>query len=99
MKKKKILVSLLCIGAVLGVASCKTPEVTPTPETPPVTETPVTPTPTPAVVKYTVTFNSNGGSAINSVEVEENKKVTAPAAPTKEGYNFVGWFSDEALTK
>ena len=101
MKKKKILVSLLCIGAVLGVASCNTPEVTPTPETPPVTETPVTPTPTPtpAVVKYTVTFNSNGGSAINSVEVEENKKVTAPAAPTKEGYNFVGWFSDEALTK
>lgn len=99
MKKKKILVSLLCIGAVLGVASCKTPEVTPTPETPPVTETPVTPTPTPAVVKYTVTFNSNGGSAINSVEVEENKKVTAPTVPTKEGYNFVGWFSDEALTK
>ena len=100
MSKKRILVSLLCLGAVLGVASCGTPEVTPTPTpTPPVTETPVTPTPTPEVVKYTVTFNSNGGSAVASAEVEQNKKVSAPANPTKEGYTFVGWFSDEALTK
>lgn len=99
MSKKRILVSLLCLGAVLGVASCGTPEVTPTPTpTPPVTETPVTPTPTPEVVKYTVTFNSNGGSAVASAEVEQNKKVSAPANPTKEGYTFVGWFSDETLT-
>ena len=98
MSKKRILVSLLCLGAVLGVAACeKTPPVV-TP-TPPVTETPVTPTPTPEVVKYTVTFNSNGGSAVASAEVEQNKKVSAPANPTKEGYTFVGWFSDEALTK
>jgi len=41
---------------------------------------------------YTVTFNSNGGSSILSQLVEENNKARKPDSPTKEGYNFNGWY-------
>ena len=42
-------------------------------------------------VKYTVTFNTDGGSEITSKEINEGEKVTKPADPTKEGYKFVKW--------
>ena len=41
---------------------------------------------------YTVTFNSDGGSEVKSKRVEENGSVIEPAAPTKEGYTFIGWY-------
>ena len=41
--------------------------------------------------KYTVSFNSNGGTAVNSQVVTEGGKASKPANPTKEGYNFSGW--------
>ena len=47
---------------------------------------------------YTVTFNSNGGSAIDSQKVQCNSVATAPAKPVKPGYSFYGWDSDSALT-
>ena len=50
-----------------------------------------------AVPKYTVTFNSNGGSAVAAVQVESGKALAAPTAPTKAGYTFDGWFKDSAL--
>ena len=43
---------------------------------------------------YTVTFNSAGGSYVPSQTVEEGSKVTQPANPTKDGYNFVRWNCD-----
>lgn len=47
----------------------------------------------------TVTFDSAGGSAVDSKNCEYNQTVTAPeTAPTKEGYVFVGWFADSELT-
>ena len=50
-------------------------------------------------VKYTVTFNSNGGSEIKAKEVEYNTTISAPeTAPTKEHYTFAGWFSDSETT-
>ena len=55
--------------------------------------------PDPTVTKYTVTFNSNGGSAVASQKVPEGSKVTAPTAPTKEGFLFDGWYTDAALTQ
>ena len=58
--------------------------------------TPTPPTPTPT--KYTVTFNSNGGSTVESQEIEENGKVTEPTAPTKGTETFDGWYSDDELT-
>lgn len=41
--------------------------------------------------KYTVTFDSDGGTAVASQEVESGKTVTKPTDPTKENYNFGGW--------
>lgn len=49
--------------------------------------------------KFQVTFESNGGSAVAAQEVESGATVTKPSDPTREGYTFAGWFSDEALTK
>ena len=47
----------------------------------------------------TVSFDSNGGTAVDSVTCEYNQTITEPAAePTKEDYEFTGWFADEALT-
>ncbi|WP_353092719.1 InlB B-repeat-containing protein [Tissierella praeacuta] len=53
----------------------------------------------PTVKKYTVTFNTNGGNNIASIEVEEGQKLTKQSNPTKEGYKFIGWYEDSSLTK
>lgn len=50
------------------------------------------------VNNYTVSFNSNGGSAVSSQSVAYNTVATQPAAPTKTGYTFAGWYSDAGLT-
>ena len=41
--------------------------------------------------KYTVTFDSNGGSAVSSQKIVSGKKAVKPANPTKDGYTFVEW--------
>lgn len=41
--------------------------------------------------KYTVTFNSNGGSVIESVVVEKGQTVNKPTNPTRKNYEFVSW--------
>jgi uncharacterized repeat protein (TIGR02543 family) len=48
--------------------------------------------------QYTVNFNSNGGSAVDSITQNYNTDVAKPADPTKEGYTFAGWYSDSGLT-
>ena len=40
----------------------------------------------------TVTFNSNGGSAVASITTNINEIITQPADPIKNGYTFAGWF-------
>ena len=47
---------------------------------------------------YTVSFNSNGGSAVASQHIAYNGTATAPAIPTRTGYTFAGWYSNAALT-
>ena len=47
---------------------------------------------------YTVTFNSNGGSTVDSVTVEEGNTISEPIDPTKAGYVFDGWYEDANLT-
>ena len=54
------------------------------------TTKPTTPT-TPTVKKYTVAFNSNGGSAVNSQTITEGEKASKPSNPTRSGYTFAGW--------
>ena len=41
--------------------------------------------------KYTVTFNSNGGSSVTSQTITDGEKATKPSNPTKNGYTFVEW--------
>lgn len=48
---------------------------------------------------FTVTFNANGGSAVNAQKVASGSKATRPADPTRKGYTFVNWYSDAALTR
>lgn len=47
---------------------------------------------------YKITFDSNGGSAVTAISNNGGVAINAPADPTKEGYNFVGWYSDQTLT-
>lgn len=47
----------------------------------------------------TVTFVSNGGTAVPAQSVEQGGTATEPPAPTRSGYRFAGWYSDEALTQ
>ena len=49
------------------------------------------------VQEYVVTFNSMGGSAIESIMVAEGSLLTKPTEPTYTGYIFDGWFKDEEL--
>ena len=53
----------------------------------------------PVVLKVTVNFDSNQGTAVDSQLVPVGDKVAKPADPTKEGYTFSGWFADEDCTK
>lgn len=77
--KKLSFIVLLLLASVLLFA-CKT-EPTPTPPI----ETPVT---------YTVVFNTDGGGTVNQQTIDENGLATEPADPTKEGYVFVYWYTD-----
>ena len=47
---------------------------------------------------YTVTFNTDGGSAVASQTVTSGAKATKPADPAKEGFAFDGWYKDAAFT-
>ncbi len=47
---------------------------------------------------YTLTFESNGGSAIAAQSVQPNQVLTNLPAPTKDGFIFQGWFTDSDLT-
>lgn len=44
---------------------------------------------------YTITFDTAGGSSIDSIVVKENDVITKPDDPTKEGYTFLGWYIDD----
>ncbi len=45
----------------------------------------------------TVTFDSDGGSAVTPQQVLQGQKVQRPAAPTKDGYTFIGWYNKADL--
>lgn len=47
-------------------------------------------------VKYTVTFDTNGGSSIAAVSVSSGDKVSAPTEPTLASYTFGGWYTSAA---
>ena len=47
--------------------------------------------------KYIVSFDTNGGSVVDSQSVAINGKATQPENPVKTGYVFAGWFTDAEL--
>lgn len=47
---------------------------------------------------WTVTFNTNGGTPEPESQIRANLPATKPDDPTKEGYNFGGWYTDAAFT-
>jgi uncharacterized repeat protein (TIGR02543 family) len=51
-----------------------------------------------SINRYTVTFETNGGSGVPSESVAHGSTVPQPADPTKIDYAFVGWYSDAACT-
>lgn len=51
------------------------------------------------LAKYTVSFDTDGGSTVESQTVVTGNKATKPASnPTKDGCNFKGWYKDSAHT-
>jgi len=45
--------------------------------------------------QYTFTFESNGGTPVASQTVTHGEPATKPTDPTREGYTFDGWYSDD----
>ncbi len=45
-----------------------------------------------------VTFESNGGTEVAPVVPDEEGYINSPEAPTREGYDFAGWYYDKELT-
>ena len=51
-----------------------------------------------AYIKYSISFNSNGGSLVDAINQDYNTTIAEPNPPTKAGYRFAGWYSDVDLT-
>lgn len=47
--------------------------------------------------RYTISFESNGGSKVSNQTVTRNSVMKEPTAPTKENFDFNGWYSDKEL--
>ena len=47
---------------------------------------------------WTVTFNTNGGTPEPESQIRANLPATKPDDPTRSGYVFAGWYTDEACT-
>ena len=54
--------------------------------------------PTAVATYYTVTFDTDGGSAVESQSVRSGQKATKPADPTKSSYTFSGWYKEDTFT-
>ncbi|MCD7819277.1 MAG: InlB B-repeat-containing protein [Lachnospiraceae bacterium] len=49
-------------------------------------------------LRHTVTFDSQGGSSVDSQTVDSGHTANEPTAPTKDGYEFQGWYTDETYS-
>ena len=49
--------------------------------------------------RHTVTFVTNGGKAIDPLKVEDGKRIGNLPTPSRDGYKFLGWYTDKDCTK
>ena len=49
--------------------------------------------------RYTLHYESNGGTAYKDERYSSGTKVTLDKTPTRESYTFTGWYADKALTQ
>lgn len=49
--------------------------------------------------RYTLHYESNGGTAYKEERCSSGTKVTLDKTPTRESYTFTGWYADKALTQ
>src|SRR5690606_14355369 len=52
-----------------------------------------------SIHNYKVMFESNGGSAVDEIEVDYGQTISAPDEPEREGYAFAGWYKEDGLTE
>lgn len=50
-----------------------------------------------ASTQYSVSFDTNGGSLLSRQYIPKNGTVKEPKAPTKDGFEFAGWYADKAF--
>ena len=50
-------------------------------------------------IRYTLHYESNGGTAYKDERYSSGTKVTLDKTPTRESYTFTGWYADKALTQ
>ena len=48
---------------------------------------------------FIVSFNTNGGSEIENQQIKSGERAVRPANPVKDGYTFLGWYTDLTLTE
>ena len=81
MKKiKNIIMILLLLFSVVGLVSCQTGET----DEPPVVEE-----------ECRVSFDSQGGTAVESKTVIKGNTITSPSTPIRNGYIFEGWYKEK----
>ena len=51
-----------------------------------------------AAAGYKVTFDSQGGSAVPAANPAQGKPMVAPSDPVRDGYTFLGWYTDASGT-
>lgn len=47
--------------------------------------------------KYTMSFETNGGSKVSKQTAAKNSVIKEPTAPVKDGFDFAGWYTDKEL--
>lgn len=50
------------------------------------------------VERYTITFETNGGSPVSKIEKAKGTKITFDQTTSRDGYVFTGWYADQALS-
>ena len=51
-----------------------------------------------SAMTFTLSFETNGGTPLSPINRDTDQSLSLPTAPTKFGYTFAGWYTNQALT-